>query len=240
MPGGPVLLIHGLQSGPSTWWRVGADLTTLGFEVATPTLPGHAGRPIPPGASLADLADAVAPAGPAVVVGHSLGALVALELAARRPDLVRALVLEDPPSRQVADPAALAPEVLADAAAARADPEGLRARLLIDHPAWASADAQHAVLNRAAVDVDRATDPLGADWSLLGLVAASPVPFTLLLADTGSAVAEDDRAPLLAAASSSIVVESGHAVHRDRPGVWVAVVAAAAGALPSGPGRPGA
>jgi pimeloyl-ACP methyl ester carboxylesterase len=35
--------------------------------------------------------------GPAVVIGHSLGGLVAAELAASRPDLVRALVLEDPP-----------------------------------------------------------------------------------------------------------------------------------------------
>jgi pimeloyl-ACP methyl ester carboxylesterase len=35
---------------------------------------------------------------PAVVYGHSLGALVGLALAARAPDAVRALVLEDPPS----------------------------------------------------------------------------------------------------------------------------------------------
>ena len=35
---------------------------------------------------------------PAVVVGHSLGGVVAAQLAAARPDLVRALFLEDPPS----------------------------------------------------------------------------------------------------------------------------------------------
>lgn len=35
--------------------------------------------------------------GPAVLVGHSLGAMVALALAAEAPDLVRAVILEDPP-----------------------------------------------------------------------------------------------------------------------------------------------
>jgi len=35
---------------------------------------------------------------PAVIVGHSLGALVALGAAAAVPHLVRAIVLEDPPS----------------------------------------------------------------------------------------------------------------------------------------------
>jgi pimeloyl-ACP methyl ester carboxylesterase len=38
------------------------------------------------------------PTGPAVIYGHSLGALVAMVLAARYPELVRALVLEDPPA----------------------------------------------------------------------------------------------------------------------------------------------
>lgn len=35
--------------------------------------------------------------GPAIVIGHSLGAMTALQLAASRPELVLAIVLEDPP-----------------------------------------------------------------------------------------------------------------------------------------------
>jgi pimeloyl-ACP methyl ester carboxylesterase len=34
---------------------------------------------------------------PAYIVGHSLGALVAIQLGAVAPELVRAMVLEDPP-----------------------------------------------------------------------------------------------------------------------------------------------
>jgi pimeloyl-ACP methyl ester carboxylesterase len=35
---------------------------------------------------------------PAVVIGHSLGALTSIGLASKYPDLIRAAVLEDPPA----------------------------------------------------------------------------------------------------------------------------------------------
>jgi pimeloyl-ACP methyl ester carboxylesterase len=62
---------------------------------------------------------------PAVVVGHSLGAQVALHLAAHRPDLVRALVLIDPVFREAlhgrgARVARAAPLLAAAAAVVRA------------------------------------------------------------------------------------------------------------------------
>jgi len=62
-------------------------------------LPGHGESNPAPGASVEDYADVVADfligadCGPVVVVGHSLGGSIAIALAARRPALVRGLVL---------------------------------------------------------------------------------------------------------------------------------------------------
>ena len=233
MTGTPLLLLHGIESGPSTFWRVGADLRTLGFEVTTPTIPGNAGTPVIVGGTLAALARSIPIEEPSVVVGHSLGALVALELAAQRPDLVLALVLEDPPSRSVTDPAALAREIVEDVRVARTDPDGLRDRLLADNPLWAAEDAANAVANRAGVDVDHVADPLlSAAWDLPAMLAAVSCSVTLLAATPSrSALGGPEREALLAAADRAIVIESGHGIHRDRPGVWVAAVSAAAGGV---------
>ncbi len=237
----PVVLLHGIQSGPSTWWRVGADLSTLGFDVSTPTIPGNVGTPVPPAGTLASLAAAIPLDRPSVVVGHSLGGLVALELAVQRPELVLALVLEDPPSRSGNDPEALADEVAADVREASTDPAGLRARLLAANPLWAQQDAANAVANRAAVDLEHAADPLRrADWDVAAMAAAVSAPITLLAATPGaSALGGPERGALMLVAERTVEVESGHGIHRDRPGVWVAVVAeAAARAFGSGTGRP--
>lgn len=78
---------------------------------------------------------------PAVVVGHSLGGAVALAVAVRRPDLVRALVLEDPaplgPDDEQRDPARGADLLVGinDSLEARDDDELLRVRREA-HPDW--------------------------------------------------------------------------------------------------------
>jgi pimeloyl-ACP methyl ester carboxylesterase len=98
--GPPLVLIHG--TGGATW----GPLTPL-LEPGYRTIWYHR-RSF--GASahepLADLprhtSDAAAllealDAGPAVVVGHSMGGVISIDLAVRRPDLVRALVVVEPP-----------------------------------------------------------------------------------------------------------------------------------------------
>src|SRR3954468_18160149 len=92
---GPLLLlIHGF--GGAAWNF--SELAPLlpGRRVLIPDLPGHgASTPLPASASLAGYADALAETlpGPVDVLGHSLGGVVALRLAERRPELVRSIVL---------------------------------------------------------------------------------------------------------------------------------------------------
>ena len=99
---GPALVLaHGLMGRGSTWSRQTAWLTRLG-AVYTYDAPWHRGRdvvepqPISTERFVTELGDAVAALGrPVVLVGHSMGGLHSWCLAAERPDLVRALVVED-------------------------------------------------------------------------------------------------------------------------------------------------
>ncbi len=99
--GQPFVLVHGLMGRGATWSRRLPWLTRLG-EVHTYDAPWHRGRDVPDPYPIsterfvADLEDAVsALGGAAVMVGHSMGALHSWCLAAARPDLVSALVVED-------------------------------------------------------------------------------------------------------------------------------------------------
>ena len=85
----------------STWSRQLPWLTELG-EVYTYDAPWHRGRdvadphPVSTERFVDDLADAVAALGrPVTLIGHSMGGLHSWCLAAARPDLVTALVVED-------------------------------------------------------------------------------------------------------------------------------------------------
>ena len=102
-----MVLVHGLMGRGSTWSRQLPWLTQLG-AVYTYDAPWHRGRdvadpyPISTERFVTDLGDAVAALDtPARLVGHSMGALHSWCLAADRPDLVLALVVEAarPPSR---------------------------------------------------------------------------------------------------------------------------------------------
>lgn len=105
--GDAMILVHGLGGSAENWIELAPELARR-HRVLVPDLPGHGGSEPAPlsggrGAThLGPYADAVLAAAAAegieraVVVGHSLGGVVALRLALARPELVRGLVLCSP------------------------------------------------------------------------------------------------------------------------------------------------
>lgn len=96
------LLIHGIGMGRTVFSGLTEGLIGTGRVIAV-DLPGYGEAPEPPRIlaieRMADLVGAYLRAHvdrPAIVVGHSMGAQVALEVAARHPGLVEALVLLGP------------------------------------------------------------------------------------------------------------------------------------------------
>ena len=97
--GPPVVLVHGL-GGTIANWRALAPALAESRRVIVPDLPGHGGSaPLPAATHVDAFADAVLAvleaegALPAAWVGHSLGGLVALRAAVRRPEAVLGVVV---------------------------------------------------------------------------------------------------------------------------------------------------
>jgi len=97
--GAPLVLVHGLGGCAANWVDM-APLLAETRRVLIPELPGHGlSTPLPAVPNLAVFADRIALVAereqllPAAFVGHSLGAVVALRLALRRPEDVNGLVL---------------------------------------------------------------------------------------------------------------------------------------------------
>ncbi|MCC5960126.1 MAG: alpha/beta hydrolase [Rhodobacteraceae bacterium] len=93
--GPKVLLLHGVGLRAEAWARQIDALAADGFHVTAPDMPGHGESPARHHlAGLTSYSDLVAACldEPAVVVGHSMGAMIALDLAARYPEQVRGVV----------------------------------------------------------------------------------------------------------------------------------------------------
>ena len=108
-PTGPVLCLHGFTGTPFDVGALAQVLEGRGHLVATPMLPGHGGTVGDLAATTANdwlsaadtaltrLVDATATR--VAIAGASMGALLALRLARRRPDTIAALILMAAPLR---------------------------------------------------------------------------------------------------------------------------------------------
>jgi aspartate dehydrogenase len=96
--GPTLLLLHGIGSSAPSWQRQ-FDRLAADYTLVAPDLAGYGDSPDPSGPpsldAVADDLAALLDGKPAHIVGVSFGALAALALARRHPDLVRSLVLSD-------------------------------------------------------------------------------------------------------------------------------------------------
>jgi pimeloyl-ACP methyl ester carboxylesterase len=100
--GPPMVLVHGLGGAAENWFAVGSALARRGHVVALDlmgfgrTPPGQDGVELDANYRLLDRFLTAVAGGPAIVVGNSMGGLIAMMEAARSPDRVAGLVLVSP------------------------------------------------------------------------------------------------------------------------------------------------
>ncbi|HEY0237866.1 MAG TPA: alpha/beta hydrolase [Friedmanniella sp.] len=225
------LFLHGVGSSSDTWWRVREDLGDLGWETLALDLPGHGDRPVPAAGLrlVADLTEdvweQVADQRFDVVVGHSLGAVVALDLAAAHPGLASEVVIVDPPAlggELTVD--AVADSLVQQSAAARADVDAVTRALAAANPRWSALDARGVARNSVRCDDAVAVWLRRQRWDLPALVVDCPLPVSLIVAaGPETTLVEPGRSQVLAGLEPSRVVEiaGGHGLHRDRPALFL-------------------
>jgi pimeloyl-ACP methyl ester carboxylesterase len=95
-----VVFVHGLFGQGKNWTTIGKALAADGHRVTLLDLPNHGHSPWTDRVDYLDMAELVAAeleslGPPVTLVGHSMGGKVAMQLALRRPELLRALVVVD-------------------------------------------------------------------------------------------------------------------------------------------------
>lgn len=246
--GGPgVLLLHGLMGRAAHWAETARWLSTRHRAVALDQR-GHgrsgkpAGGPYDRAAYVDDVETAVEQLGlaPAVLIGHSMGALTAWQLAARRPDLVRALVVSDMRASAIGTtsqdewsewfgswPVPFA--TLADVRKWFGEddprlerPNPARGEFFTEVMAERS-DGWRPVFSRRQMLKARETWVYDAHWEELGLVECPTLVVRGLDGWLGRAEAQE-MVRVLARGQYAEVADAGHLVHYDQPDGWRRVV----------------
>lgn len=161
------------------------------------------------------------PPGADVLLGHSLGALTALEICRNHGDAARSLVLEEPPGSESTDFEEIASEMETGAAVAGESPEALVQRYLDENPSWMEEDAMNCVAGLRDCDAGPVAGLIraGMRFDLAGLAGSVAVPTLLVLGseERGSALPSPEREAVAGSLERGTVekFEAGHGVHRD-------------------------
>lgn len=243
-----LLLVHGVANSCRTF-AFAVEALGERARLLRIDLRGHGASPHVPGSYrlgdyVDDVVDLLERTGPAYVAGNSLGGAIAWTIAQRRPDLLRAVLLEDPPLRR---PDATAPGLFARlrdqtarwqtdgvdpaaVAATLAETVGPHGRRAADVQTAAAIDARA----RALLDVDPSVFDAVTDGTTLAdidVITPARVPVRVLASDEscGSALPPESAAALLDVHPDIAfrrVTGAGHVIHDEfahRP-TWLAEV----------------
>jgi pimeloyl-ACP methyl ester carboxylesterase len=220
------LLLHGLTSDGTCWWRLASQLADDGWMVLAPDLRGHGRSPTAIAYDLPTLAADVEVLGDGwqLVVGHSLGGAVAAHLLARSRDIAAAVLLDPVLVLPAAARAALHTGLRQEAG--RVTPERVRA----EHPAWDERDVQRKVQAAALCtpDVVDAVLDHNDPWDLTDLAAAWSARVHLVAADPQQGGLLDPALAARLADGRQVTTETvacGHSIQRDAPAAVLAAVA---------------
>jgi pimeloyl-ACP methyl ester carboxylesterase len=231
-----LVLVHGGAQNAHTWDTVAM---ALGRPLVAVDLPGHGHSDGGPDGSVsvssngADLARTVAELAPDAVgvVGMSLGGLSSIALAARAPELVRALVLVDVTPGVNQEKAAPITAFI-DGPASFASFDELLARTMEHNPTRSESSLRRGILHNAVQREDGSwvwryarfrsgesiRHPEFADW--WGAVSALRVPLLLVRGLAWSVVGDEDVEELRRRQPDVTVVGvegAGHSIQGDRP-----------------------
>src|SRR5690606_838896 len=168
-----------------------------------------------------------------LLVGHGLGAIVALSLAGRYHDAARALVLEDPPGTNRFEESGELALAGARSALVRSDPEWLFLDIRQSHPLWADQDVEYAVNGVASADVPAVLAGLRCrmEWDLRRLLAYVRVPVLVLTGNRSTTANGRPSVGLTAGDLKAlegrlleqhiVSLNGGHHLHRDAPREWL-------------------
>jgi pimeloyl-ACP methyl ester carboxylesterase len=239
--GAAAVLLHGFSDDGACWTAVADTLTVAGRSVVAPDTPGHGRTPLPDGEPFtadrraADTVGVIEALGiaPVLLVGHSMGALTALLVAAGHPHLVAGVVLEDPPLPDgrydpIEDATNPLEPWIADLQAL--DEPALTTRCRAENPVWSDAEIEPWVASKLALDRRLFLAPhtwLGRPWR--DAVEAVRCPLVLLTGEQalGAAVGAEARAWWRDTGRHLVEADgAGHNVRRERRDAFEAAVAA--------------
>lgn len=226
----PLVLLHGFGDNGLCWLRVAQDLQDQ-YDVIMPDARGH-GRTQGNlqnfgydqlGADTLAVIRALGLARP-FLFGHSMGAQTALIVAARAPELVRALVLEDPPFDHAAsqDPQVL--QTIADEA--RIFQERPLAEKMIaireNNPGWHEAEIGPWAESKGEYDPQIQSPPIRVrmhQYAWRPIAARVTCPVLLVTASPGKGIVTPavaaEAARLMPKCKTVQISDAGHCIHRD-------------------------